>query len=374
MQVQEDDQMTATGTQSTTGAPTAIDTPPPADLRIAADPQPPTAGATPRTGGARTTATAGAEPGLQLGPALEDWTGDAVFFEYSRAANPIGSGHTPRIPMEQFSPTLHKGGASRIVALDLSAALGIEGGPATSPALAAHFLHIRPGDRISTAPRASSELYYVLRGSGFSAVDGGLVDWKAGDFLTLPGGCRSTHHASADTAMYWVTDEPLLRYLGATPSEPRFAPTKYDGAVALAELDSIAADPRATDRNRLSILLANANQTQTLTVTHTLWAMLGLLPAGAVQRPHRHQSVALDLIVDCAPGCYTLVGDRVDERGEIIDATRVEWVEGGAFVTPPGLWHAHYNESGREAHLIPVQDAGLQTYLRSLDIRFAPAR
>ncbi|HLJ08140.1 MAG TPA: cupin, partial [Acidimicrobiia bacterium] len=35
-----------------------------------------------------------------------------------------------------------------------------------------------------------------------------------------------------------------------------------------------------------------------------------------------------------------------------------------------GLWHAHHNESGQDAHLIPVQDAGLHTYLRSLDIRF----
>ena len=41
-----------------------------------------------------------------------------------------------------------------------------------------------------------------------------------------------------------------------------------------------------------------------------------------------------------------------------------------AFVTPPGLWHAHFNQSGAPAHLIPIQDAGLHTYLRTLDIRF----
>ena len=313
-----------------------------------------------------------AEPGLQIGAAVEDWTGDARFFEYTRAANPIGSGHTPRIPMATFAPALHKGGATRVVALDQAAALGIDTGPATSPALLASFVHIRPGEKVTTAPRASSELYYVLRGEGFSAVNGELIAWRQGDFVTLPAGCRSAHHATTDTAFYWVTDEPLLRYLGATPTEARFAPTKYDGRVALAELDAIATDPHATDRNRLSVLLANANQPQTLTVTHTLWAMLGLLPVDAVQRPHRHQSVALDLIVDCAPGCFSLVGDRLDERGEIVDPTRVDWVPGGAFVTPPGMWHAHHNESGREAHLIPVQDAGLQTYLRSLDIRFAP--
>jgi hypothetical protein len=43
---------------------------------------------------------------------------------------------------------------------------------------------------------------------------------------------------------------------------------------------------------------------------------------------------------------------------------------GAAFVTPPGLWHSHHNESGRPARILPIQDAGLHTYLRSLDIRF----
>ena len=38
------------------------------------------------------------------------------------------------------------------------------------------------------------------------------------------------------------------------------------------------------------------------------------------------------------------------------------------------MWHAHYNESGASAHLIPVQDTGLQTYLRSLGIRFTARR
>jgi gentisate 1,2-dioxygenase len=307
---------------------------------------------------------------LEVGMAFEDWSGDARFFEYTRAANPIGSGYVPAIPTERFGARLHKGGQTRVVPLDLSAVLGIEDGPATSPALLASFVHIRPGERVATSPRASSELYFVLRGAGFSVVDGEMVVWGQGDFLTLPARCRSTHHATADTAMYWVTDEPLLRYLGATPTERRFRPTTFGARRVLEELASVAANPHAKDRNRLSVLLANAAQPQTLTVTHTLWAMFGLVPAGAVQRPHRHQSVALDLVADCQPGCYTLVGSTVDAQGEIVDPERVDWEPGGAFVTPPGLWHAHYNESGSDAHIVPIQDAGLQTYLRSLDIRF----
>ena len=99
-----------------------------------------------------------------------------------------------------------------------------------------------------------------------------------------------------------------------------------------------------------------------------------LVPARSSQRPHRHQSVALDLCLDCGEGSYTLLGNQLDADGSIVDPVRVDWSPGSAFVTPPGMWHAHYNESVRDALIIPVQDAGLQTYLRALDIRFAPPR
>ena len=44
---------------------------------------------------------------------------------------------------------------------------------------------------------------------------------------------------------------------------------------------------------------------------------------------------------------------------------------GAAFVTPPGYWHSHHNESGTDAYVLPIQDAGLHTYLRTLDIAFS---
>jgi gentisate 1,2-dioxygenase len=307
---------------------------------------------------------------------FEDWVQDARYFEYSAAANPIGSGHTSSVPIRAFNRDLYLDGPTRIIPLDLSAELGIPGGPATSPALVAHFVRINAGDRIATSPNATSQLYYVISGRGFSAVNGRLVRWEKGDFLTLPANSSAAFHADSgsDAALYWVHDEPLLRHLGAAAIEPRFRPTKFRRADAVARLDEIASRPGANDKSRVSVLLANSAQEQTLTITHVLWAMFGLLPPDQEQRPHRHQSVALDLILDAEPGCYTLLGTRLDERGDIINPTRVNWEAGGAFVTPPGLWHAHFNESGAPAHLIPIQDAGLQTYLRSLDIRFSDRR
>ena len=37
-----------------------------------------------------------------------------------------------------------------------------------------------------------------------------------------------------------------------------------------------------------------------------------------------------------------------------------------------GWWHYHVNNSDEDAWLFPVQDAGLYTYQRTLDIRFWP--
>jgi gentisate 1,2-dioxygenase len=300
----------------------------------------------------------------------DELTQDALFYEYSRAADPIGSGAIPSVPHAEFSATLHEQGPTRVIPLDLSRQLGCPG-PATSPSLCANFLHIRPGESIRVQPNASSQLYFVIRGRGQTQFGDTQFPWGTGDFVTLPAGNAAVHQAENDAALYWVHDEPMVRYLGARAESPTFRPTLYRAEEARAELAKAEADPEAQRRSRISVLLANRACDQTLTVTPTLWAMLGVLPVGDVQAPHRHQSVALDLIIDCQPGCYTLIGKDLDDHGRIIDPERVDWKPASAFVTPPGLWHTHFNESGTAAYLLPIQDAGLQTYLRTLDIRFS---
>jgi gentisate 1,2-dioxygenase len=300
---------------------------------------------------------------------VDELTRDGLFYEYSRAADPIGSGAIPLVPYAEFPARLHEEGPTRVNPLDLSRRLGCPG-PATSPSLSANFVHICPGESIDVWPNASSQIYFVMRGRGRTSFDGREIPWGVGDFLTLPAGDRALHEAETDAALYWVHDEPMLRYLGARAETPTFRPTLYRAEDARAELAKAAADPEAKRRSRVSVLLANRACDQTLTVTPTLWAMFGILPSGDVQVPHRHQSVALDLIIDCKPGCFTLVGKELDERGRIMNPERIDWKPASAFVTPPGLWHAHYNDSGAPAYLLPIQDAGLQTYLRTLDIRF----
>lgn len=310
-----------------------------------------------------------------MAPAV-DWTAATQIHHYRQAANPIRPGLTQPIPLKQWPADQLFQGGSGIEPLDLSTELGMDRA-ATSPALAAHAVRILKNEQVRANALATSSLFVVIQGHGQLHGEEGNgrpcldLAWDAGDVIVLPGGPGVTLSAGETSSLFWVHDGPLLTYLGIEQVRPRFSPTHYRAAVLEAELQQLLRDPSAAQSNRLSLLLGNRAMASTRTVTHTLWAMLGLVPAGVTQPPHRHQSVAIDLILDCDPGCYTLVGKDLDANGLILNPKRIHWESGGVFLTPPGLWHSHVNGSQRTARLMPVQDAGPHTYLRSLDIRFA---
>ena len=293
----------------------------------------------------------------------------AQFFSYAEAANPIRSGLTAAIPYRSFSPAFFQEPGSAVLPLDLSMELGCEG-PATGPSLCANFVRLDHGDQ-RTSATATSQLFFVAEGEGETEACGAQFRWSKGDMLVLPAGGDAVHASDGRAGLYWVHDAPLLRHLGVIPSEARFAPTFYSHHDSQRHLAEIAASPSGAKANRVSILMGNSAFPQSRTVSHTLWAMLGILPAGQVQKPHRHQSIALDFAVACQPGCYTLIGTELNPDGTIRNPHREDWVEGAAFVTPPGYWHSHHNDSGADAYVLPIQDAGLHTYLRTLDITFS---
>ena len=295
---------------------------------------------------------------------------NALYYEYTSSADPIGQGLIPEVPFIVFPHTLHEKGATRIIPLDISDTLKTPY-PATTPALLASFIRIKPGEKISTSPNATSQVFYVFRGNGHTESKETRIPWNAGDFFILPADSTATHFAELDSAIYFVHDEPLLNYLGVKANTRRFEPTLFVQETAYAELQKAIDATNAAQKNRLSVLLAHKELPQTRTITHVMWAMFGVLPANEVQQPHRHQSVAIDFAVECQPGCYTLIGKELDKNGEIINPIRADWQSHSVFITTPGYWHSHHNESGVQAHVIHLQDAGLHTYLRTLDIQFS---
>eukprot|EP00547_Thalassionema_nitzschioides_P009110 CAMPEP_0194227324 /NCGR_PEP_ID=MMETSP0156-20130528/42797_1 /TAXON_ID=33649 /ORGANISM="Thalassionema nitzschioides, Strain L26-B" /LENGTH=412 /DNA_ID=CAMNT_0038959803 /DNA_START=589 /DNA_END=1827 /DNA_ORIENTATION=- len=304
------------------------------------------------------------------------WTKDANIFEYGSAANP----DMKPIPVLVHPPELHQSGKTRVIPFDISDDLDIEDTACTSPNLMASFLRINIGDGIGTeVPNATSQAFYVIRGSGTTRINQTkeTISWSTGDMFCLPVTKGETLHmctgseSHGGAALYWVHDEPLMNYLGATPAVKKFEPTLYKKQALLERVEEIRHETgECHTKNRLGVLLGNAKCAQTKTLTHVLWSLLNSIPSNTVQRPHRHNSVALDLCVSAEPGVYTLMGKEIDSDGFIVDPIRCDWVTGGVFITPPGWWHSHHNESDSVAWVLPVQDAGLFTHQRTLDIRF----
>jgi hypothetical protein len=90
---------------------------------------------------------------------------NCTYYEHTKAADPIGSGAISKIPVAEFGRELHETGGTRIIPLDISDQLGCQG-PATSPSLCANFLRILAGEELSTNFNATSQIFYVMGGSG----------------------------------------------------------------------------------------------------------------------------------------------------------------------------------------------------------------
>lgn len=295
--------------------------------------------------------------------AQQKWQHQAQVKEYMSAVNPP----MPTIDVIAYPSQLHQEGNTRIIPFDLSESLKTDV-PATSPNLMASFLRICANDTLNTTANATSQVFYVIRGAGRTQMKDGTIEWKEGDLFTLPNVPDAMHIASLDTAIYWVHDAPLLAYLGVSPSSPRFEPVLYTKEFLTHQLKEIR--KVAEGRNRTGILLSNPNFPITMTLTHTLWALYNVLPAGVTQKPHRHNSIALDFCVAAGENTYTLIGKKIDDAGNIINPIKAVWTAGSAFITPPGWWHSHHNESEEDAIVLPIQDAGLIMNMQVLDFQY----
>ena len=295
----------------------------------------------------------------------EKWQEQVLTWEYGSSANP----DITDIPIQTFPSQLHEEGETRVVELDLSKTIAIPY-PATTPNLLANYIRIQKNDKLKSSANSTSEVFFVMRGCGSSETEHGILEWKQGDVFTLPMNKGVMHNANEDTAICWVHDAPMLNYIGAIPSTPCFKPAFYAKEFLDGEIAKIREVGIRENRNRNGIILGNPASEKNRTMTHSMWSLYNLLPKGAIQKPHRHNSAAIDLAVYAKPNIYTMIGKNIDAKGNIINPVKAMWKSNTVFVTPPGWWHAHYNESDEDAYVFPIQDAGMQIYMRTLDIQF----
>ena len=276
-------------------------------------------------------------------------------FEYSSAAVPIIDELKPNTLM------IHSNTQDKI----------------TTPNLEIRYIYFEDNNIDQNVSNCSSHVFYVINGHGNTILDGRVIKWSKGDIFTLPYQKDPIKHiGNSDTILFYANDRPLFDFLKATPREARFLPTYYNSSKMMEYIDSFNKEEGAEKRNRNGILLSNSQMVDEKmnTLTHTMWSLLNSIHANTVQNPHKHNSIAVDLCIyadeENDGKVYTLMGKNLDQNGSIIDPIKMVWKTGCTFTTPPGWWHSHHNDSEKTAWVFPVQDAGLHTYLRTLNIQF----
>ena len=162
--------------------------------------------------------------------------------------------------------------------------------------------------------------------------------------------------------MLWiVTNEPQLafeRLRGPAPGDAPTDPVHFTGDEIERQIDLLYQVGRGQDIAGSALIFSSTRQEAIRNVLPTLTVAMNSLPPGATQRPHRHNSVAVTLVIQ-GERCHSLV-----------DGRRKDWSPWATTVTPATSVHSHHNGGGRRAMFLIVQDGGLYYHTRALGFSF----
>jgi gentisate 1,2-dioxygenase len=261
----------------------------------------------------------------------------------------------PAMALDPATPT-------GLIACDISAELASPF-PATTPLVLARYAKIRAGETLATDFVASGIIAYVIAGSGRTSCAEQDIAWSVGDLFILPGGEPALHSADSGDAVLWlVTNEPQLAYENLRAPAHGHAPTDvvHYRADEIARQVELIYDVGRNEEIAGSALIFSAEQQEaTRNILPTLTVALNSLPGGVVQRPHRHNSVAVSLIIK-GKRCFS-----------VIDGKRKDWAPHATTITPPVAVHSHHNGGNEQALFLIVQDGGLYYHTRAMGFAFA---
>jgi gentisate 1,2-dioxygenase len=271
----------------------------------------------------------------------------------------------PRVPAHVFlaerDRALDPATPTGLIALDLSLVLDTEF-PATTPLILARYARIRASETLSTRFTATGEIYYVVSGAGETVSGDDLLLWEAGDVFCLPGGVGARHAAGMSDCLLWiVTNEPQLAFERVRAPAPGEAPLQvvhYPADEIRRQLEAIHRLPSEKTMTGKAVTFASAALEKHRTCLPSLTlAMNSLLPRES-QRAHRHNAVAVTLVVE-GSRCYSM-----------IDGARVDWQTHAVMITPPADMHSHHNEGDELARFLIVQDGGLHYHCRTMGFSY----
>jgi gentisate 1,2-dioxygenase len=236
---------------------------------------------------------------------------------------------------------------------------------ATVPLLLASYVRLKPAEPLTLTSGGSSEILYAIQGNGTVQWNGGLMNWQAGDVMLFPGGIAETFIASgAENAVLWrCTNEPQLAYETTLPvpsEKSSIKPTHY----AKSEMMGALAKARKLimkNGMKSNAIMLGTETSKNGTITPSLTLALNCIPAHDAQVPHRHNSVAVTLVLE-GENCHSMV-----------DGIKVSWSRHATFVTPATASHSHHNQANTDALLLIVQDGGLYAHCRTMGFAITEA-
>lgn len=237
--------------------------------------------------------------------------------------------------------------------------------PATTPLLLARYARIRAGETLDTDFICSGAIYFVIQGQGTTRVGDETIHWHPGDLFIAPGGQPHRHAAQTTDAVLWlVTNEPQLAFENLQAPADGDAPSAlvhYPADEISRQLDTLYAVGSSDEIAGLALIFSSDKQAAGRNILPSLSAAMNSLPAGTSQRPHRHNSVAITLVVE-GTDCYST-----------IDGVRKNWAPWATTITPPVSVHSHHNDGDQQARFLIVQDGGLYYHARTMGFDFVSA-
>jgi gentisate 1,2-dioxygenase len=289
----------------------------------------------------------------------------ARFFNSGNAFNI----HLPDVPAASFDlpPSMSMSNSApcetQWMDCDQSDALG-SGVPATTPFMLARYLSLAAGAQIVLDSTTSGSIWYVIDGDGTATHGETGFEWHRGDVFMMPGSASANLHAAQSGALLWCVDNsPLQAHEDAVPrtaSQRGLVAVHFPADEIERQLEMLFRTSANTETSGFAVIFSSAELEPTRNLLPTLTLSLNTVPPGCMQRPHRHNSAAITLVLT-GDDCFSMV-----------DGKRCDWRPYRTLVTPPAALHSHHNEGhGPRARFLIVQDGGLYYHGRTMGFAFA---
>ncbi|MBR0784786.1 cupin domain-containing protein [Bradyrhizobium iriomotense] len=289
-----------------------------------------------------------------------------------RAARYYNSGTAFQIEQSAVPPATFVDEAKRaldpdaltaVICCDSSSALGLKA-PATAPNVLARYVVIRPGEQLELAAEASTMIFYCITGSGQIGDQEAILEWQTGDVFLMPGGKAICLRSRGDrnTVLWVVGDDPLVRFMdlnAKAPTNSSISPVHYPAKDIRRQIDLIYSAQQEPDTAGRAVIFSSDNHDKSRNIAPVLTLALNTLDPDTETRPHRHNSVAVMLVLE-GESCRSSVDGNIKE-----------WSKLSTTVTPPFAWHSHHNNGKVRAELLIVQDGGMFTHSRVNGFSFA---